>query len=134
MQFQIYPHSFKLSDTYAEQASSEALTISVGLNVTQAGPLRLTGILGSADGNQEIAVATTVTSALTGTAVIPLAFSGAEIYAAGVDGPFRLSRVVVFDERGVALVSDDQRDVYDTEPYSVNAFAPVHAYLPLINR
>ncbi len=140
--FTVYPDSFRPNGNYTETVDVMGLTIQVGISVTQGigGNFRVTGIL--ADGNgQDVLVGTTVASAPEtaaaqsgGTSVtVPLFFSGADLYAAGKDGPFVVRRLLVIDEREHALVSADETNVFTTSAIAVDRFANL-IFLPLVTR
>ena len=135
LHFQIYPPSFKLTDSYGEQATSAGLTVTAAIMANQGGPARITAMLAPAAGGPDIAVATPVTTLVTGTTtLVPIHFPAADIYAGAASGPYKISRILIFDEREATLVSDDQRDVYTTQAYSIYDFAPFHVYLPLLSK
>ena len=132
--FTIYPDSFKAGEAYSENVSALGLTLNAGIDVTPGvgGDLRVTAILVDSEG-QQVGVATTVTSVVTGTTTlsVPLFFNGAALAQTGVDGPFTVSRLLVVDERVNALVSDDQANVFTTSAIDVSMFTN-HLFLPMM--
>jgi hypothetical protein len=129
--FQVYPASFKIADGYADVATREALTISVNINPLIGGPVRVSGTLVDATTGAQIKTVAVSAELVTGTlAAIPLVFDGEALRAAGFNGPYRLARVLVTDERETTLVSDDQFDVFTTRSYRATDFGFNKVYLP----
>jgi len=50
------------------------------------------------------------------------------------DGPYTLTNVLLTDESGATLVTQQALAVYTTAPYLYTDFAPNRIYLPLILR
>ena len=122
-----------MSGAYNEVQASDALTVTVGLNVTGDHVVRLTGILVAADTGEEVAVATTIQTVQTGQEqMLALRFEADDILAAKRDGPYRLARVLVVDESSAALVNDDQSNVYTTAAYLLNQFGPRQVFIPVV--
>jgi hypothetical protein len=136
--FTVYPNSFKPNGQYSENVARRGLTINVGINVPNGvtGDVRVTGILTRAATGAELAVATTLQAAPAygGAMTVPLFFDGATLYAAGQDGPYRLRRLLVVDEREHPLVSADDLNVFTTSAINVSQFAPLRTYLPVVVR
>jgi hypothetical protein len=129
--FQVYPASFKIAGGYADVATREALTISVNINPLIGGPVRVSGTLVDATTGAQIKTVAVSAELVTGTvAAIPLVFDGEALRAAGLNGPYRLARVLVTDERETTLVSDDQFDVFTTRSYRATDFGFNKVYLP----
>ncbi len=129
--FQIYPPSFKIAGGYAESASREALTVTLSIRPDSGGPVRVSGTLVDAATGSRIQVATVSADLITGTvATIPLVFDGEQIRASKLNGPYRLARVLVTDERESTLVSDDQFNVFTTTARLATDFGSNKIYLP----
>jgi hypothetical protein len=133
LHFTIYPPSFSLDGQYSPIIATDAVTVNVGLTAEVSGAVRVAGFLVDPAG-AAVARATVVTDVVTGTHTIALRFEGTDIYEAGLDGPYRLSRVLVVDEREEALVSDDQQGtLLTTAAYSYDYFATSHfVFLPVL--
>jgi hypothetical protein len=135
LSFTIYPDSFRPSGVYTESVNFAGLTVDVGILVTPgaSGDFRVTGILVDGEGNF-IAVATAdATAPEDATAMsVSLLFDGAELYAAGDEGPFLVRRLLVIDEREHQQVSADEFDVYTTSAVDLMQFAPERIYLPSV--
>ena len=65
---------------------------------------------------------------------LPLRFNGTDIYASQRNGPYTLTNVLLTDESGATLVTQQAQAVYTTAPYLYTDFAPNRIYLPLILR
>ena len=58
----------------------------------------------------------------------------ADIFASQRNGPYTLTNVLLTDESGATLVTQQAQAVYTTAPYLYTDFAPNRIYLPLILR
>ena len=65
---------------------------------------------------------------------LPLRFNGTDIFASQRNGPYTLTNVLLTDESGATLVTQQAQAVYITAPYLYTDFAPNRIYLPLILR
>jgi hypothetical protein len=136
--FTVYPNSFKPNGQYAASVARRGLTINVGIHVPAGvmGDVRVTGILTHAATGAELAVATTLQTApgYSGDITVPLLFDGAALFAARLDGPYRLRRLLVVDEWEHPLVSADELNVYTTAAIDVGQFALLRSFLPMTLR
>jgi hypothetical protein len=130
--FQVYPASFKIAGGYVETAAREALTITVNVNALAGGAVRVSGSLVDAATGARIDVAATSTELVTGTVnAVSLVFNGDTLRRAGFNGPYRLARVLVTDERETTLVSDDQFNVFTTTARLATDFGFNTIFLPV---
>nr|AAU43661.1 chloride channel [uncultured archaeon GZfos23H7] len=95
------------------------LTVEVGVNVTTAGTCSIEGWLYDGNGN-EIVQADNSTYLNAGNQSVTLNFDGFTIYKHGVDGPYNLSYLKLYDENGTLIDSRDY--AYTTSAYSYTDF------------
>jgi hypothetical protein len=69
-----------------------------------------------------------------GTPTLTLQFNGIDIYSSQRNGPYTLTNVLLTDESGATLVTQQALAVYTTAPYFYMDFAPNQIYLPLVQR
>ena len=81
-----------------------------------------------------MAHALTIQDVVAGTLTLTLQFDSADIFASQRNGPYTLTNVLLTDESGATLVTQQAQDVYTTAPYLYTDFAPNRIYLPLILR
>ncbi|MBU0510079.1 MAG: hypothetical protein KJ638_00050 [Chloroflexi bacterium] len=87
------------------------------------------------DGNENfVAHALTIQDVTAGTPTLTLQFNGTDIFASQPNGPYTLTNVLLTDESGATLVTQQALAVYTTAPYRCTDFAPNQIYLPLIMR
>ncbi|RLF35985.1 MAG: hypothetical protein DRN03_04260, partial [Thermoplasmata archaeon] len=102
------------------------LVIEVGVNITNAGIYSIEGWLYDSDQNY-IIWANNSTYLDVGSQLVTLDFDGIIIYRHGVDGPYNLSYIALYDENGTLI--DAQTDAYVTFPYNYSDFSSPNAFL-----
>jgi hypothetical protein len=95
------------------------LTVDAGINVISAGNYTLVGYLYDINGN-EIASTYNHTYLDIGNQTISLLFDGLQINKHGVDGPFNISYLTLFDENGTLMCC--RHDAYTTSAYNYTDF------------
>ncbi|MBW2663014.1 MAG: hypothetical protein JRD93_13715 [Deltaproteobacteria bacterium] len=101
------------SDTYFNY-----LAVEVQLDVQTAGKYSLTGWL--YDANGKIVQATSAASLGPGSQTMKLDFKGTSIYLNGVNGPYYLKYLTLYNGSGVLM--DTINNAYTTNPYNYNDF------------
>jgi len=94
----------------------EYLTIDVGVDVTTGGNYTTSGWLSGSD----IACASATTYLAVGNQSVSLDFDGMTIYEHGIDGPYNLSYLALYNENGTLV--DYQGAAYTTSPYNYTDF------------
>lgn len=119
------PKAF-FQDTYSDYGLDtngdglyEFLVVDVGINVTSAGEYTLMGGLYDNNGN-EIVLASNHSYLNTGGQSMLLGFDGLSIYKHGVNGPYNLSYIILYDENGTLV--DLRSDAYTTYAYDYRDF------------
>ena len=131
--FQISPGTFTLTNNYSDSLAAPDLNVTVGVNATVSGTVGLSADLVDGSGNF-VAHALTIQDVAAGTPTLTLQFNGTDIYASQHNGPYTLTNVLLTDESGATLVTQQAQAVYTTAPYLYTDFAPNRIYLPLILR
>ncbi|MEM7307277.1 MAG: choice-of-anchor X domain-containing protein [Planctomycetota bacterium] len=99
----------------------ESLVVDVGLNISLAGTYRLAGELRDSLGNVLQATAEETLGA--GPQTVSLRFDGATLFDNGVDGPYELVRVVLFEEEAIDILPvATATSAYTTSLYLANEF------------
>jgi uncharacterized repeat protein (TIGR01451 family) len=97
------------------------LVVQVGVNVTAAANYRVLAVLTDSAGNTH--PASVLTSLNAGQQTVALPFDGESIFNNRVDGPYRLSSVVLSEEGDIDILPVDSRvDVHQTAAYSYRQF------------
>ena len=137
--FSVSPGTAALTGTYSDYPEDadnngkyESLVVDVGIDVQQSGGFQLSGRL--LDGNGDLVVGASEYTWLTaGTQDVPLRFYGESIRIHGVDGPYSLTNVFLFDTSEVAVKLDEALDVWTTQAYDYSIFGNNwEVHLPLI--
>jgi len=131
--FQISPGTFTLTNNYSDSLAAPDLNVTVGVNATVSGTVGLSADLVDGSGNF-VAHALTIQDVTAGATTLSLRFDGADIFASQRNGPYTLTNVLLTDESGATLVTQQAQAVYITAPYLYTDFAPNRIYLPLILR
>jgi hypothetical protein len=115
----------------SDQITNGNLVVSVGVNATQAGTYRVIGSLYSGDGEHAIAFASASAAVSLGDGSIPLSFFGKVIHDSGIDGPYELRYMMLFErvEEGREIAGDTVDDAYTTAAYRAKSF-PDTAWAP----
>lgn len=100
----------------------ENLKITVGVDVSKAGNYLIEGNLRDSLGN-EIEMNFTQMYLDAGARTVPLIFSGKTIYAHGVDGPFNLTNLLLYNESGI--IKDSKKYAHTTSYYNCADFKPL---------
>jgi hypothetical protein len=108
----------------SDQVTNGNLVVSVGVTATQAGTYRVIGSLYSGDGQRAIAFASASAAVSLGDGSIPLSFFGKAIHDSGIDGPYELRYMMLFErvEEGREIAGDTVDDAYTTAAYSAKSF------------
>jgi len=131
--FQISPNTFTLTNNYGDSLAAPDLNVTVGINATVSGTVGLSADLVDGSGNF-VAHALTIQDVAAGAATLTLRFDGASIFASQRNGPYTLTNVLLTDERGATMVTQQAQAVYTTAPYRYTDFATARIYLPLALR
>ncbi len=131
-----------LSGSYADQGEDsagdglyEALVVDVGVTANVSGTFTLAADLVSVGTGTVIAKSATSSGLFTGTHTLTLRFDGDAIRAKKQDGPYRVTSVLLIDNRGAALPVQEASDVWTTAAYKWQDFGtPLRIYLPLVVR
>ena len=132
----------KLSGSYADRGEDsagdglyEVLAVDVGVTANVSGTFAVAAQLVSAADGSLIAQAATSASLITGTHTLTLRFDGDTIRAAKQDGPYRVTSVLLIDNRAAALPVQEAMDVWTTTAYKWQEFGtPLQLFLPSVTR
>jgi hypothetical protein len=118
----------------SDQVTNGNLVVSVGVTATQPGTYRVIGSLYSGDGQRAIAFASASATVSVGDGSIPLSFFGKAIHDSGIDGPYELRYMMLFErvEEGREIAGDTVDDAYTTAAYRAKSF-PDTAWVPPID-
>jgi hypothetical protein len=96
------------------------------VTVKLSGHYRLIASLYAQDGEQAIAFSAKSVELTEGEREIPLLFFGKILYDKGIDGPYQLRYLMLFEEiLGVDVIPGDTVDhAYTTKPYRAKSFSP----------
>jgi len=126
--FQISPNTFTLNNTYADTpilypglSLYQFLTFAVGINATVSGKVGLSADLVDGSGNF-VAHGLTIQDVAAGIPTLTLQFNGADIFASQHNGPYTLTNVLLTDESGATLVTQQAQAVYTTTSYLYTNF------------
>ncbi|MDP2936865.1 MAG: alpha/beta fold hydrolase [Dehalococcoidia bacterium] len=134
--FQIAPKSVALTGVYTDTPQPrspgslfyDALTVTIGVNVTVSGTYGLSANLVSADG-EVVAYGATSQEIITGTGTLALRFDAGSIYASQRNGPYTLTNLLLTDKSAAALVVTEERNVYSTAAYDYRRFGRGEVYM-----
>lgn len=132
--FQIAPDTISLAGNYQDVSSGtpfyQSLDILTGVSVVKSGTYALSAQLVNSDG-KFVAHALETTDLAVGQSTLTLHFSGTEIYASQLNGPYTLTSLLLTDLNEGALVVDNVEDVFLTQGYDYRQFGPGFSiYLP----
>jgi formylglycine-generating enzyme required for sulfatase activity len=139
--FAITPHMAVLTHTLSDQGVDidanglyDFLEVQVGAQVVETGSLSLSAVLMGSEG-QFIDQATVITeTTTTGIQNIALRFSGEAIWSLGLDGPYTVTQISLFDDDAFIILDTDENE-YLTSSYDYHQFHLGHTvYLPLVLR
>lgn len=139
--FSVSPGTGALTGTYwdyPEDANGngmhEHLVVAVGVDVQQSGLFELSARL--VDGASDpVAWASEYRWLTVGVQDVGLRFDGEAILTNGMDGPFTVTDVYLFDDSGVAVKLDEASYVWTTAAYDHNIFGDDWlAYVPLVSK
>ena len=139
--FSVSPETASLTGSYSDYPEDldgngkyEHLVVDVGIDVGQSGPFELSAKL--RDGNGDLVVGASDYISLTiGIQDVSLRFDGEAIRTHGVDGPYRLTDVYLFDASGAAVKLDEAFDVWTTAAYDHDIFGNEWLiYVPLTTK
>lgn len=139
--FQISPNTFTLNNNYADTPSLypsfslyQFLNVTVGINTTINRSVGLSANLVDGSGNF-VAHALTIQDVATDPTTLTLKFDGTDIFASRHNGPYTLTNILLTDETGATLATQQALAVYTTALYLYTNFAsPSRIYLPLVMR
>lgn len=97
------------------------LNINAGVNVTTAATYRIVATLTDSGGNSlDAAFKAALTPGLT---TVRLTFDGSTIFKRGINGPYKLSHIILAEENGSNFMPVDERsNAFQTAAYSFTAF------------
>jgi hypothetical protein len=120
--FQISPNTFALNGAFADiPVLYQFLDIAVGIDAAADGRVGLSADLVDESGNF-VAYALTIQDVTAGASTLTLRFKGTDIFASHRNGPYTLTHVLVTDENGAALVTQQAEAVYTTADYPYTQF------------
>jgi hypothetical protein len=130
LQLRVQSEAARLAGAYSSGVTDgdgdgllEALWIEGVVEADEPGTFLVFGALTSAEG-APVSTGTALFSVLEpGAAAYRLVFDGAEIRAAGADGPYVLAEARLFDGTVGFVLADEERDAHVTEPYAWEEFA-----------
>ena len=133
--FQISPQSLALNGIYSDVPHPripgvplyQALTVTAGITATISGTVGLSADLIGASGDL-VAHGLAILNVTTGTHTLSLRFDGDDIYAAGQNGPYTMTNLLLTDQRGATLAVAEAKNVYTTAAYSYLQFSPLPHY------
>ena len=139
--FQIASNRSSLSGAYSDTPQPrspgsslyKSLLLNIGINSSASGAVGIAADLVDLAGNF-VAHSNTLSNAPAGPSNLTLGFDGADISASQRNGPYRLTNVLLTDERSVTLVMANATNVYTTAAYKYQSFAPPVTYLPFVSR
>ncbi len=130
----VAPTTAQLTGSYGETPADSdgdglynTLRINVGVNVSLAGDYEVSGVLQDASGNtiDQAGFPTMLEGSGelgVGQQFVSLDFDGGPIYQHGVDGPYSLRHVVVYDQNDASIQTDYVQDAYTTSAYAYTNF------------
>jgi len=139
--FSVCPETASLTGSYLDypedangNGKHEHLVLNIGIDVGQTGEFQLSAKL--LDGNGDLVLGASDYIPLTvGIQDVPLRFDGEAIRTHGVDGPFTITDVYLFDAAGAPVKLDEAFDVWTTAAYDQDVFGDDWlAYVPLVTK
>jgi Tol biopolymer transport system component len=132
LEFDMNPNTAHFTGYYSDQGVDvdgdgyfDSLRIEVGVEIDSAGDYEIVSSLVDSN-NTEIDIANhSETSLGVGTHTFILDFSGQKIRENGVDGPYYLKDLGLFDETDILIQADYVEDAYTTSPYTISQFTSV---------
>lgn len=129
--FQIAPQTVTLSGVYNDHGEDigpppgiESIVVDVGINVLSGGDYAVSAELADSNGNVLAEASASAASLPTGPASISLRFSADTLRRSGVDGPYRLMNVALWDDSGgMSLRADYAESPYTTGAYQFSEFS-----------
>jgi hypothetical protein len=114
-----------LSGKYSDAPGGGGLVISVGVTAQQPGSFRIIGSLYSGDGQRAIAFASASATLTAGDGTIPLAFFGKVLHDSGIDGPYDLRFLMLYEQvsQGTEIPGDTVDNAYTTGAYRASSFS-----------
>jgi pimeloyl-ACP methyl ester carboxylesterase len=139
--FQIAPNTISLTNNFTETPQPHSpesslyasLDISVGVNVVVSGTYGLAADLVDSQG-RTVAHSMVIKGLPIGFGSLPLIFGGNDIFAAGLNGPYILTNLLLTDQTGNTLIVDQADNLYTTAEYDYHNFGDgnLKMYLPLV--
>jgi len=139
--FSVSPETASLTGSYSDypedvdgNGKHEHLVLNIAVDVAQTGQFELSAKL--LDGNGDLVVGASDYISLTlGVQDVPLRFDGETIRTHGVDGPFTITDVYLFDAAGAPVKLDEAFDVWTTAAYDHGIFGNQwFVYVPLATK
>jgi len=123
--FQVEPQSASLTGMYSDQGVDtgpppgfEEISVDVGIHVAAQGNYAVSAALSDSGSNALAAATSTVASLPVGDATLHLYFSTDTLRRSGIDGPYKLTNVTLWDTSGAMPLRTD----YAAEPYTTSAY------------
>ena len=127
--FAVAPATHTLSGTYSEQAVDvgsdgvfDYLDVTVDIEASAAANIVLSAQLEGPAGDIIDRAATEVIEADIGSYALVFRFSGAEIFDSGIDGPYTITDVKIFDDDEFLVLDTINDEIWWTVPYAYTDF------------
>jgi hypothetical protein len=111
-----------MRESCAPGATYNSLKVDVGVRATEGGRIGLAADLVDGAGNA-VAHAVTSLEVVPGESNIPLYFGGEDIARSQRNGPYKLTRLLLTDERDSLLVAAEAQDAHIVQDYGYDSFA-----------
>jgi hypothetical protein len=129
------PHGH-LNGSYTEAVENGSLVVGAGVSIDAPGRFKVIASLYSGDGQQALVFAQNSVQLDAGERSIPLTFFGKILHDAGVDGPYQLRYMMLFEEhpdKGVYEPGTTVDPAYTTRAYKAASFSPAPYVPPVSN-
>jgi hypothetical protein len=126
VQYTLKPNA-ELTGQYSDALQGGSLVVSCGVQVNEAGQYKVIASLYAGDGETAIAFAQNSQPLSTGEQQLPLTFFGKILHDRGVDGPYVMRYVMLFQEfpnQGTYWPGVTVDHAYTTRPYRAKDFSP----------
>jgi len=132
LEFDVNPATATFTGSYSDQGVDadgdsyfDSLRIELGLQIDSAGDYEIVGTLVDSNGTEIDIGNSSATGLSQGTHTFILDFSGQKIRQNGVDGPYYLKNLALFDETHILIQADYKENAYTTSPYTISQFTSV---------
>jgi hypothetical protein len=132
LEFDVNPNTAHFTGSYSDQGIDvngdgyfDSLRIEVGLQINNIGDYEIVASLEDRNSTQIDVAHCSEKDVSAGAHTFILDFSGQKIKENGVDGPYYLRDLGLFDETDILLQADYVEDAYTTSPYTIDQFTSV---------